>query len=148
MIAGFHDDLRNAFQPPPKQTSLKSRSHINDSEEAFTEIDAEDLDSASIMTPTTTNLTMASRPLRVDALPDISELQRPEELFKNPPYHLIVHHTSYGKEISVQCSHQPSLDLMAEYFKRWVKRNHSQTTKPPAADITMMESCFGLGELN
>jgi hypothetical protein len=88
---------------------------------------------------------MASRPQRVDVLPNIKELPRPEELLKSPPYHLIVHHTSYAKEISIQCSHQPSLDLMAEYFKRWVKRNHNQTTKPPAAEITMMESCFGLG---
>jgi hypothetical protein len=146
-IAGFHDDLLSAFQPAPKSAKLKSSSTANDSEEGFTEIDADDLDSASIVTPTTTIRTTASKPQRVDCLPDIGELPRPEELFKSPPYHLIVHHTSYSKEMTVQCSHQPSLNLMAEYFKRWVKRNHNQTTKPPAAEITMMESCFGLGML-
>jgi hypothetical protein len=146
MIAGFHDDLIVAFKAPAKQATLPSRSNANDNDEGFTEIDADDLDSASIMTPATTNRMTSNRPPRVDALPDINELQRPEELFNKPPYHMVVHHSSYGKEISIQCSHQPSLDLMSEYFKRWVKRNHNQTTKPPAAEITMMESCFGLGK--
>ncbi|KAF2427368.1 hypothetical protein EJ08DRAFT_680968 [Tothia fuscella] len=146
MIAGFHDDLRVAFEPVPQRASLPSRSNTNnnDKDELFTEIDQSDFDTASIMTPATTNR-LASHPARVESLPDINMIERPEALMKKPPYHLIVQHTSYSKEISVQCSHQPSLELMSEYFKVWVKRNHNQTTKPPAAEILMRESCFGLG---
>jgi hypothetical protein len=131
MIAGFHDDLRVAFQPAPKQTTLPLRSdtNLNDNEEGFTEIDQSDFDSASVLTPATTHR-MASRPVnKLDSLPDINSIERPEDLMKKPPYHLIVQHSSYSKEITVQCSHQASLDLMSEYFKRWVKRNHNQTNK-------------------
>lgn len=142
MIAGFHDDLRVAFQPAPKQPTLPSRSNTNanDQDDGFTEIDPSDFDSASVMTPATTNR-LATRPTnRLDSLPDINMIERPEDLMKKPPYHLIVNHSSYSKEIYVQCSHQPSLELMSEYFKRWVKRNHNQTTKVRTPSSTLRDS--------
>jgi hypothetical protein len=56
-------------------------------------------------------------------------LERPEDLMKKPPYHLILTHNQYGKFITIQCSHQPSLELIADYFKKWTKKNHNQSNK-------------------
>jgi hypothetical protein len=132
MIAGFHDDLRRAFLPPVKEPSLPVRGargpKSNDEDDAFTDVGSEFGDS-SVMTPSTTTGRFSSQRARLDALPDVKTLERPEDLMKFPPYHLIVHHSSYGTSIRIQCSHQPSLDLISEYFTRWVKRNHNSTHK-------------------
>jgi hypothetical protein len=129
MLSGFHEELREAFEEPrasklPQHTTATSRP-IDD---GYTEVDAFDLDSASILTPATTER-YAPRARAADVLPNVHMLERPEDLMRKPPYHLILSHTQYGKFITIQCSHQPSLELISEYFKKWTKRNHNQTTR-------------------
>jgi hypothetical protein len=132
MIAAFHDDLRRAFLPPVKEPSLPvrgaSRPKTHDDDDAFTDVGSE-FGGSSVMTPSATTGHFSSHPPRLDTLPDVKTLERPEDLMKFPPYHMIVQHSSYGKSVTIQCSHQPSLDLISEYFTRWVKRNHNQTNK-------------------
>ena len=109
MIAGFYSDLRTAFEAPKKSGALSCRTaNFNVVDDGFTEVDPSDLDSASIMTPATTER-FPPRPALLDSLPNVNAIERPEDLLKKPPYYLIVSHASHGK--------------------RWVKRNHNQTTK-------------------
>jgi hypothetical protein len=152
MIAGFHSDLLRAFKPD-QPTPLASSSTATDAaataaaqpDDTWAEVDAVELDSASVFTPTTTSRALASRPAPLDSLPNINVIDRPEELTKRPPYHMILR--SDDRRMVVQGSHQPSLELLAEYLKRWSKKNHNFTNKPPSAEVTLRGSCFGLGTL-
>lgn len=61
-----------------------------------------------------------------DILPNISLLPCPDDLLLKPPYHLTVY--GGGKTtVEVQCSHSPTLELLAEYLKKWCKVNHQDT---------------------
>lgn len=140
MLSGFHADLRQAFHDPkaralPERTTASSKTIEDD---RFTEVDPSDFDSASILTPATTGRYVQQAPAS-DVLPNIRTLERPEDLMRKPPYHLILTHTQYGKFITIQCSHQPSLELIAEYFKKWTKKNHNQSTKVSALRILYHE---------
>jgi hypothetical protein len=130
MLSRFHGELRKAFEDPKAKklsegTANASRTAIED---GFTEVDASDFDSASILTSAMAERYVPRAPT-ADALPSVDMLERPEDLMRKPPYHLIVTHTQYGKFITIQSSHQPSLELISEYFKKWTKRNHGQTTR-------------------
>jgi hypothetical protein len=137
MLSGFHAELRQAFQPP-KTKPLSERTAIPSkaADDGFTEVNASDFDSASILTPATTEQ-YVPRTASTDALPNVKLLERPEDLMRKPPYHLILTHNQYGKFITIQCSHQPSLELIAEYFKKWTKKNHNQSTKVSAGRLCM-----------
>ena len=63
---------------------------------------------------------------KVEFLPTVASLPRPDELFLRPPYHLVVT-GSHGGEIEIQGSHSPSLQLIADYFKRWCRVNPHDT---------------------
>ena len=53
------------------------------------------------------------------SLPSLNALQRPDVLFpQQAPYHMTV---KLGRTtITVQGSHQPSLELLANYLKKWI----------------------------
>ncbi|KAI0197017.1 hypothetical protein F4808DRAFT_439198 [Astrocystis sublimbata] len=79
-----------------------------------------------------------------DVIPNVETLARPDDLLLKPPYHLIMH--SHGETtISVQCSHSPTLQFIANYLKKWSRTNHNNTTRPPCAEIKLHQSAFGLG---
>ncbi|KAI2469139.1 hypothetical protein F4781DRAFT_395362 [Annulohypoxylon bovei var. microspora] len=79
-----------------------------------------------------------------DILPDISILPRPDQLLLKPPYHLAVY--SEGKtKVEIQCSHSPTLELLADYLKKWCKVVPQDTSRPPAVDIKLHQSPFSLG---
>ncbi|KAK3901011.1 hypothetical protein C8A05DRAFT_35319 [Staphylotrichum tortipilum] len=86
----------------------------------------------------------AARP-RVEFLPVVASLPRPDELFLQPPYHLSLSHGH--QHIEVQCSHSPTLQLLADYLKRWCRVNHTDTRNPPAVQVKLHQSAFGLGEM-
>ncbi|KAK4129077.1 hypothetical protein N657DRAFT_639627 [Parathielavia appendiculata] len=87
----------------------------------------------------------ASTRSKVDFLPNLASLPRPDQLFLQPPYHLTLTHGR--QEIELQCSHSPSLQLLADYLKRWCRVNHADTRNPPAVQVTLHQSAFGLGEM-
>lgn len=71
---------------------------------------------------------------RVYTLPSVEILARPDELLLKPPYHLTVTNAdSLGVE--VQCSHSPTLRLLADYLKKWCRTNHqdSRNVSMPAS---------------
>ncbi|CAK7217019.1 hypothetical protein SEUCBS140593_003063 [Sporothrix eucalyptigena] len=79
---------------------------------------------------------------KLEYLPSLDSLPRPDELFQRPPYHLIV--ADYGnKKIVVQGSHSPSLHLLGEYMKRWCRINHQDSRRPPAVEVQYNQSCWG-----
>ncbi|KAK1757869.1 hypothetical protein QBC47DRAFT_377143 [Echria macrotheca] len=93
---------------------------------------------------TTGPVSSPARPV-VEFLPTMQSLPRPDELFLRPPYHLTI--VPGHSEIEVQCSHSPSLKFLADYLERWCRVNHHDTTTPPAVQIRLCQSAFGLGEL-
>jgi hypothetical protein len=79
---------------------------------------------------------------KLEYLPSLESLPRPDELFLRPPYHMIV--ADYGKKkIVVQGSHSPSLQLLGEYMKRWCRLNHQDSRNPPAVEVKYNQSCWG-----
>lgn len=63
---------------------------------------------------------------RVLSLPTLSTLPRPDNLFPTLlPYTLIVRRTGSG--IDIEGSHQPTLELISEYFKRHARKNLNDT---------------------
>ena len=131
LTAKFHGDLLNAFKPRQKPVSTS---------EPWVDAggDESDLDTASIMTPTTTSdRVMAMRSIATDRIPDLALLERPEDLCARAPYHMII--MSSDRQIVVQGSHQPSLDLLANYLKKWTKANHNLTNRVGVATDT---ECF------
>ena len=78
------------------------------------------------MTTTTATTASSARP-EVDRLPDLATLARPDDLLREPPYHLEV----YGGRglIEIHGSHSPTLELIAAYLKKWVRTNHNHSNR-------------------
>lgn len=65
---------------------------------------------------------------KVTSLPLVSNLPKPEALFPTLlPYTLIVRRTGNG--IDIEGSHEPTLSLICEYFKRHSRKNLNLTTQ-------------------
>jgi hypothetical protein len=63
-----------------------------------------------------------------DVLPEVSALERPEELTRWPPYWMVVKQFRCGL-IEVQCSHQGSLLLLEGYLKKWARHSTDFTAR-------------------
>lgn len=59
----------------------------------------------------------------VDRLPDLALLTRPDELLREPPYHLSVY-ASHGT-VELHGSHSPTLELIAAYLNKFVRSNRN-----------------------
>ncbi|KAK3989906.1 hypothetical protein QBC44DRAFT_369473 [Cladorrhinum sp. PSN332] len=88
--------------------------------------------------------TLSSQP-EVEFLPDVASLPRPDELLLRPPYHLTL--AASRATIEIHGSHSPTLQVLADYLKRWCRVNHNDTTNPPGVQITLHQCAFGLGEM-
>lgn len=61
-------------------------------------------------------------PVKVKSLPNIETLPRPDALFSTLlPYTVIVRRTGGG--VDIESSHQPTLELISEYFRRHSRKN-------------------------
>jgi hypothetical protein len=142
MTAGFYNDLRKAFKPQNSSSHQRTRSRpqatvVPDaSDESWVDAAASDMDSASIvgLTPAATmhsHSVPSSLPMRFapafDQMPTVNSIERPEELTLRPPYHLILRWSE--SKVLIHGGHQPSLELIAEYLKKWAKRNHTLSNK-------------------
>ncbi|THU90581.1 hypothetical protein K435DRAFT_968602 [Dendrothele bispora CBS 962.96] len=77
-------------------------------------------------------------------LPALELLARPNELFKSTaPHILMVNHR--GDKMTIQCSHEPSLELLANYLKKWGKTNPNDSLRRPVYKIDLVESDFSFG---
>ena len=90
----------------------------DDSEWATVNVPARDMHMASVASTTPSKL------------PSISSLGKPEILFSSQiPYEMILQITHNG--LNVQGSHQPSLQLMKDYFQKYARidRNDSNMVR-------------------
>ena len=79
-------------------------------------------------------------------MPALETLSRPEVLFNNlAPYHLFLRETRHS--VIIQGSHQPSLELLCEYLRKWTKTMQQDSRGLPVLKISLEESNFGLGVL-
>ncbi|KAF5552121.1 cytochrome family 51 (sterol 14-demethylase) [Fusarium mexicanum] len=79
----------------------------------------------------------------VDYLPDPNTMPKPSALFQQAPYHLFVYSSS--NRIEIECSHSQTLEVLAEYLKKWTKTNVNRVDKPPAVEITLNHAASGFG---
>lgn len=61
----------------------------------------------------------------VSRLAPASDIPRPEMVLGQPPYRLIV--DASGRQLWIQCSHSPSLELLATYIRPWCRTDHTLT---------------------
>ncbi|KAG8839446.1 hypothetical protein FRC18_010926 [Serendipita sp. 400] len=81
---------------------------------------------------------------KVLSLPSVDVLARPENLFSSIlPYTLIVRHTSDGVEI--EGSHQPTLQLIHDYFKKYARKNLNDTRQISYFNTSLVPSAWGSG---
>lgn len=149
MVGGFSSDFLSWFQPEVAQpVPLAARPALPDDSWADIEVD-----SASGKIETHEEKPFASSALSaaptasktvIDILPDVSTLERPEYLMLKPPYHLIISHSTYQKEMVVQCSHPPSLKVIEGYLKRWTKRDNNTVNHVsfPVSSIILRKSGY------
>lgn len=129
----FRGNLLTCFDTDKKQTELPVR------------------DAQAITTPgddwaeVEVNVDASKPRAKVEFLPDAASLPRPDQLFLRPPYYLTM--TASTKRIELHCSHSPTLQFLSEYLQRWCRVNRHDTTNPPAVQIMLHQSAFGLGEM-
>jgi hypothetical protein len=81
---------------------------------------------------------------KVEVLPRFDSLPRPEELFRTIiPYVLILR--AYSGSVVIRGTHQPSLELISDYFSRHAKTDQNDTRKVPLVKVELKASQFGMG---
>ncbi|KAH7403680.1 hypothetical protein BKA64DRAFT_458299 [Cadophora sp. MPI-SDFR-AT-0126] len=149
-MAGFSTDLLNLFNASPTQQASSvpmNMSSLHTDTEDWADLDLGSPESQ--IAPHAHIETRLNMP-RVDVgdkIPDMSTIQRPEDLTRRPPYWLVVRQE--GKmSVIVQGSHAPSMACLDEYLRRWCRGDTSRVNRPPAVEIKLQESAFGLGLLH
>jgi hypothetical protein len=72
-------------------------------------------------------------------MPDVKAMAKPDELLLKPPYYLVVY-ANNRESVEVECSHSPTLQMLAEYLKKWVKTNQGDRKKvcPQSMELDSM----------
>ncbi|KAJ8091744.1 hypothetical protein PM082_020979 [Marasmius tenuissimus] len=94
--------------------------------------------SRSMLGKSSSNGPSASIP-QEERLPSADTLSRPSELFKSTAPHIMTIECK-GEGLTVQCSHQPSLELMVAYLTKWARTNPHDSLK-----FHLLESEFSFG---
>ncbi|KAK7022928.1 hypothetical protein VNI00_016818 [Paramarasmius palmivorus] len=84
---------------------------------------------------------------QVERLPTVNALARPNELFLSTAPHILMVHYRTDK-ITVECSHQPSLELLSNYLTKWNKTNPNDSARRPYYKYTLLESDFSFGVID
>ncbi|KAJ7504295.1 hypothetical protein B0H11DRAFT_1905555 [Mycena galericulata] len=148
-LALFH--LRVPKTEPVSQSKLDS-SFDKDFENLFNaDTDMKEDDWADVAAETrmaakpATTSSAIEPPASVARMPVLDGLARPQELFtSNGPYILIVEER--GATIVVQCSHEPTLELLAAYLNKWAKSSSNDSLQRSILKVDLIESeyCFGM----
>jgi hypothetical protein len=78
-----------------------------------------------------------------DYLPEISAIQRPEEMTKKPPYWLIVRQEGKTR-ITVEASHGPSLILLEGWLRKWCRGDTTRMNRVGLCPSCSLLSCYSL----
>ncbi|KAG7085572.1 hypothetical protein E1B28_003128 [Marasmius oreades] len=86
-----------------------------------------------------------------ERLPNVDTLARPNELFKAITHIMVIkshREDPFRNFLTVECSHQQSLELMSAYLTKWAKTNASDSLRRPVFKIELFESDFSPGILD
>ena len=107
-------DLENLFAPEPSLSKSAS--------------EAEDNDLATVHVPVRDKQMVGNKSSTPTRLPALASLAKPETLFLSQvPYHIILQ--TRENSISVQGSHQPSLQLLNDYFEKYARIDRNDSRK-------------------
>ncbi|KAF5648685.1 cytochrome family 51 (sterol 14-demethylase) [Fusarium tjaetaba] len=135
----FKEQLLECFEENRPSKTLPIHSTTGDE---WADVGAEDREEEPAKPPPTGSKTPA-----IDYLPDPNTLPKPSALFQQAPYHLFVYTSlsSRSQKIEIECSHSQTLEVMAEYLKKWTMTIVNRTDKPPAVEITLNHAASGFG---
>lgn len=120
-FSNFHDELLSTFDSDEDQSTAE------DNADKF----------VTVINPSKTS----APPSQVlgKSFPVLDQLPRPEVLFTEKPlYHIIVD-VSHS-DIVIRGSHQPSLELIANYFKKWSRKMENDVRKV-SLDLRAKDCC-------
>jgi hypothetical protein len=135
LISTFKITLTDCFNEKQASSAVADRTAASMDDWADVSVDK----TTGQPSTTTTTTTVASARFEVDRLPDLATLARPDDLLRQPPYHLVV----YGGRgvVEIHGSHSPTLELIAAYLKKWVRSNHAKSTKVCIAERALSYKC-------
>ncbi|KAK0220124.1 hypothetical protein IW262DRAFT_1004309 [Armillaria fumosa] len=78
--------------------------------------------------------------------PVLSSLSRPSDLFTSIVPYILTLSLRDREGLVIYCSHEPTLELLNEYLKKWAKTNAHDSLCRPIFKLTLIESdfCFGM----
>ncbi|KAI9732708.1 MAG: hypothetical protein M1818_007442 [Claussenomyces sp. TS43310] len=127
--------------------ALEIRSDVSASHEDWADVGA-DLTSEALPAHYQTSLAAAQSGLSYDRrgtgiLPTVDTLSKPDELFRTTtPYYMTLYIQSGA--ILIQASHQPSLELLADYFRQWNNQSGQHSPLLPNLTFQLQESVYGM----
>ncbi|KAF8069113.1 hypothetical protein FPV67DRAFT_1491177 [Lyophyllum atratum] len=93
----------------------------------------------TVTTHTVSDASFAEIP-KIDRLPGLGELSRPNELFaQRAPYILTL---DVGNPLIIRCSHEASLELIWSYLTRWGRQNSADSMRRNILKVELIESAF------
>ncbi|KIW89577.1 uncharacterized protein Z519_09733 [Cladophialophora bantiana CBS 173.52] len=148
--SAFAEDFESIFDPPTSsshdQEAVKGHHQIHDDEDWAELESVPETKSASISISTTNRVAVPYTPEpNTDVLPSLETLPRPEILFQTTTPYLMVVSSNGLNKVTVNATHEPSLRLLAEYLKRWIRTDPQDVRKIPYLRIKLNESSFGFG---
>jgi hypothetical protein len=113
----FKEQLLECFEENQPSKSLPIHSTTGDE---WADVGAEEPEEEPSKPPQT-----SAKAPAVDYLPDPNTMPKPGALFQQAPYHLFVYTSTYNRsyKIEIECSHSQTLEVLAEYLKKWTKTN-------------------------
>lgn len=117
----FQDELSECFDE--KKQAKKSIPIHSTTGDEWADVGAD----IAVEQPAVSSTSRSAAPA-VDFLPDPNSLPKPGTLLLKPPYHMFIS-TLGANKMEIQCSHAPTLNVLAEYLKRWCKTNPNLTNK-------------------
>ncbi|KAJ4052908.1 hypothetical protein NW760_009352 [Fusarium oxysporum] len=119
----FKEQLLECFEENRPSKTLPIHSTTGDE---WADVGAEDQEEEPAKPPQTGDKAPA-----VDYLPDSNTMPKPSALFQQAPYHLFVYTSASNRscKIEIECSHSQTLEVLAEYLKRWTKTNVNRVDK-------------------
>jgi len=135
MLTGFDQDFDNLFSGAP--------SPALENDDGWAEVNVVETRVPPSVS-TSRSLPAVSIPHK---LPIVDALARPTELFKaSTPYILMV--DASALPLNIHGSHEPSLQLLASYLKKWAKTGSNDSLKRPVLKVDLIESPFFFGVLD
>jgi hypothetical protein len=140
ILAGFASDLLTLFTASPSAKPAQSPALPTAAPAAGGSEDAEAWADLLLDSPEAKPVRREREREICDVLPDVSVLERPEELTRRPPYYMVVRQVGNGR-IEVQCSHQGSLLLLEGYLKKWARHSTDFTNRVSCSSLI---TCYAL----